>query len=117
MAVWLNAKLALPEWGRVQLRVDLLTTQMRSSLHLAMFVKLTNNRESEVFLLLPDELTSLLFPMFEPMSESEIPEGLFLVVGDPKTLASLFPHIAARIKGSWQGISMKDARSDDASTS
>ena len=103
MAVWLGAKLALPEWGLVQLRLDLLRAQMKSSLHVAMFVKLTDNMKSEVFLLLPDELTALLFPMFDGISDAEIPEGLFLVVGDRQALANLFPHIATRIKGSWQG--------------
>jgi hypothetical protein len=103
MAVWLSAKLALPEWGLVQLRLDLLRAQMQSSLHVAMFVKLTDTLKSEVFLLLPDELTALLFPMFDPISDAEIPAGLFVVLGDRSTLASLFPHIATRIKGSWQG--------------
>jgi hypothetical protein len=103
MAVWLNAKLAMPEWGLVQLRLGLLRAQMKSSLHVAMLVKLTDNLKSEVFLLLPDELTALLFPMFDQISDAEIPEGLVLVIGDRQTLASLFPQIAPRIKGSWQG--------------
>jgi hypothetical protein len=101
MAIWLNAKLALSEWGVVKLRLDLLRAKMRSSLHVAMFVKLTDTMKSEVFLLLPDELTALLFPKFAPISDAEIPEGLFLVIGDRQTLASLFPHVAARIKGCW----------------
>jgi hypothetical protein len=103
MAVWLNAKLIMAEWGQVQLRLDLLRAQLQSSLHVAMLIKLTDNQQSEVFLLLPDELTSLLFPMFEPISDAAIPDGLFLVFGDRPTLARLFPHIATRIKGSWQG--------------
>ena len=102
MAVWLTAKLAMAEWGLAQLRLDLLRAQSKFSLHWAVLVKLTDNQKSEVFLLVPDELTSLLFPMFQPISDTEIPEGMFLVLGDRPTLARLFPHIATRIKGSWQ---------------
>ena len=95
------AQIAFDDFSDLCRRRLLLRPKMPSSLHVARFVKLTDNMKSDVFLLLPDELTDLLFPSFSPIPDAEIPEGIFLVIGDRQTLASLFPHVAARIKGCW----------------
>ena len=98
MPVWITKKLPIAEWGSVQFRLMMAQYEIKSSLQLAMLIRSGGiGNPDDVYLLIPDESVSKLFPGFSPISENRIPNGLKMVMGVESELRRMFPEIAAKI--------------------
>ena len=99
MPVWITKKAPISEWGRLQFRLIVAQQEMVSSLHLAMLVRHSGlDHPDDVVILLPDDSLRELFPGFIVIAESDIPEGMKLLVGTASTFSKRFPEIAAKLK-------------------
>jgi hypothetical protein len=98
MPTWITKKLPIGEWGSVQFRMIMAQQEMSSSLHLAMLVSpRAQGQLYDVVILLPDDSLRSQFPGFTDISESDVPAGMKLLVGEASSFKKRFPEIAATL--------------------
>jgi hypothetical protein len=99
MAVWINKKLPIAEWGAVQFRVLLLQQELKSPLHLAMLFQPTGLRElDDVFIVLPGANLTTRFPGFSEIMEENIPNNVRMLVGARPEFGKRFPQVALKLQ-------------------
>jgi hypothetical protein len=98
MPTWITKKSPISEWGGVQFRMIMAQQEMPSSLHLAMLVSpRAQGQLYDVVILLPDDSLRSQFPGFADISESDVPAGMKLLVGEASSFKKRFPEIAATL--------------------
>jgi len=94
MPVWITATLPFKEWGAVQFRVEMMQQNMKSSLLVAMLRRPGPAYEDyDVYIVLPDTISTLKFPEFHKIPEEDLPAGLIMMAGNEDSFRKRFPSI------------------------
>jgi hypothetical protein len=94
MPVWITAKLPFKQWGAVQFRVEMMQQDMKSALHVAMLRRPgPAYQDYDIYIVLPDTISTLKFPEFHQIPEEDLPTGLIMMVGNEESFRKRFPSI------------------------
>ena len=94
MPVWVTAKLPFKQLGAVQFRMVMMQQHMKSPFHFAMLRRPGPAYEDyDIYIVLPDAISSLKFPEFHEIPEQELPTGLIMMEGDEASFRKRFPSI------------------------